>query len=252
MHVVAVLWQPNNSFPPGGVGGLLGLKTNLYGVISPYYSYVYDGRGDVGAVLDSNQNPVASYKYDPFGVLTLQMGTLSQPYMFSTKRYFSSLGLSYYGYRFYNPMLGRWMTHDPIGEKGGLNLYGFVGNSPVDFVDPVGEDPLKPNPIGPGITPAPPGGPGRTIGTIAGKMIGSGIGAYIGAIGGLEGGIPAGGAIGGAIGGPGGAIMGGLIGGGAGFLGGFYGGGFVGGYIGGSVGGWIGSQFDNPCAGNAY
>ena len=36
---------------------------------------------------------------------------------------------------FYNPSTGRWLSRDPIGEQGGLNLYAFVQNSPVDFFD---------------------------------------------------------------------------------------------------------------------
>jgi len=38
----------------------------------------------------------------------------------------------------YNPMTGRWLTRDPIGERGGINLYQFVGNNPVNFADPFG------------------------------------------------------------------------------------------------------------------
>jgi len=41
---------------------------------------------------------------------------------------------------FYNPSTGRWLSRDPIGEKGGINLYGFVYNSPINFVDPFGLD----------------------------------------------------------------------------------------------------------------
>jgi len=44
----------------------------------------------------------------------------------------------YYLYRFYNPTLGRWINRDPIGEAGGINLYGFVGNDGVSRWDILG------------------------------------------------------------------------------------------------------------------
>jgi len=44
-------------------------------------------------------------------------------------------GVHYYGYRYYNPALGRWVNRDPIEEKGGVNVYGFVGNSPLSQFD---------------------------------------------------------------------------------------------------------------------
>jgi RHS repeat-associated protein len=43
-----------------------------------------------------------------------------------------------YGYRFYDPLTGRWPSRDPIGERGGWNLYGFVGNSPIKLYDFLG------------------------------------------------------------------------------------------------------------------
>ncbi|MCP4021329.1 MAG: RHS repeat-associated core domain-containing protein, partial [Desulfobacteraceae bacterium] len=61
-----------------------------------------------------------------------------QPFMFSTKRYLAGPGLNYYGYRFYQPKVGRWLKRDPLQEAGGLNLYGFVLNNPVNWVDPLG------------------------------------------------------------------------------------------------------------------
>ncbi len=45
---------------------------------------------------------------------------------------------SFLGYRFYDPTLQRWLTRDPLGEAGGINLYGFVGNDPISRVDPLG------------------------------------------------------------------------------------------------------------------
>jgi RHS repeat-associated protein len=102
------------------------------------YSYLYDGKGNITAVLDSSQAVVATYTYDPFGALVSKTGTLDQPYMFSTKEYDIQTGLSYYGYRFYNPSVGRWMTRDPLEESVGINLYEFVLNNPVNIIDPEG------------------------------------------------------------------------------------------------------------------
>jgi len=45
------------------------------------------------------------------------------------------------GHRYYNPNDGRFLTRDPIGYKGGINLYGFAGNNPVNESDPSGFDP---------------------------------------------------------------------------------------------------------------
>ena len=117
----------------GGIGGLLSLKESG----SDYY-YLYDGKGNVMVVLDSSQNPVASYRYDVFGVPLKKTGTFDQPYRFSTKQYDKDTGVYTYEYRFYNPSIGKWMTRDPLGEAGGINLYGFVGNNAVNYYDPWG------------------------------------------------------------------------------------------------------------------
>lgn len=47
-------------------------------------------------------------------------------------------GLYYYGFRYYAPWLGRWVSPDPAGAINGLNLYAFCGNNPVARVDPDG------------------------------------------------------------------------------------------------------------------
>lgn len=117
----------------GGIGGLLNLKQS-----GQNYACLYDGKGNVTSVVDNSQAMVASYRHDAFGKLMSKTGALNQPFMFSTKRYDEGTGLSYYGYRFYAPAVGRWLTRDPIGEAGGINLYGFVSNDPVNAVDPLG------------------------------------------------------------------------------------------------------------------
>lgn len=47
-------------------------------------------------------------------------------------------GVRYYGYRFYSPTLGRWISRDPIGERGGISLCSFLLNNPINSIDYVG------------------------------------------------------------------------------------------------------------------
>jgi RHS repeat-associated protein len=58
----------------------------------------------------------------------------------------------YYGYRYYHPQTGRWINKDPIEESGGLNLYGFVGNDPINSIDVMGQ---RKWPKKGGVTPPP-------------------------------------------------------------------------------------------------
>lgn len=59
-------------------------------------------------------------------------------YRFSSKMIHDTTGLYYYGFRWYDPNLQRWPNRDPLGERGGLNLYRFARNAPVMSIDPFG------------------------------------------------------------------------------------------------------------------
>jgi len=82
----------------------------------------------------------AACEYDPFGNALGATGHAASrnPFRFSTTFQDPVTRHSYYGYRFYDPANGRWLNRDPIAEAGGLNLYGFVGNDPVNAVDVLG------------------------------------------------------------------------------------------------------------------
>ncbi len=119
----------------GGIGGLLARSDSTSS--AHYHS---DGNGNISTLTDSSGTVVARYLYDPFGRVLGKWGPMADVnrYQFSSKETDNLTGLSYYGYRFYDPNLQRWLNEDPIGEEGGINLYGFVGNDPVGQVDPYG------------------------------------------------------------------------------------------------------------------
>jgi RHS repeat-associated protein len=104
------------------------------------YYLLFDGNGNITEYIDGAGSVVAQYQYDPFGNTTLTSGTKADDfaYRFSTKPLDSATGLYYYGYRWYDPLTGRWPSRDPIEEEGGLNLYGFVGNDGIRFFDFLG------------------------------------------------------------------------------------------------------------------
>ena len=124
----------------GGVGGLLSISAIASGSISDTFYPAYDGNGNVSEYVNAAGAEVAHFEYDPFGNLTVddQGNAASFPYRFSTKPQDAVTGLYYYGYRYYDPMTGRWPSRDPIGERGGINLYGFVGNDAVNGLDVLG------------------------------------------------------------------------------------------------------------------
>lgn len=103
-------------------------------------NYTYDGNGNVSEVLNSDGSIAAHYEYDPYGNTIKADGASAQEnqFRFSTKYLDAETGLYYYGYRYYSPALGRWLSKDPISELGGTNLYAFTINDPVDIVDPDG------------------------------------------------------------------------------------------------------------------
>ncbi len=78
-------------------------------------------------------------QYDPFGRVVSTTGSPGIfTFRFSTKPLDKETGFYYYGYRYYDPLTGRWPSRDPIEEQGGVNLYGFVGNDGVGKWDYIG------------------------------------------------------------------------------------------------------------------
>ncbi len=128
----------------GGVGGLL--KEWDFYTWKDYFAG-YDGNGNVALLTAGTDGTVAArYEYGPFGEPIRSSGSSTiaastgagNPFRFSTKYTDAESDLLNYGHRYYNPSIGRWLSRDPIGERGGANLAGFVRNCPVSTIDSLG------------------------------------------------------------------------------------------------------------------
>jgi RHS repeat-associated protein len=146
----------------GGVGGLL--KVAYYGTVTTNCFVGYDGNGNVSALINTaDGTALANYEYGPFGEVIRLSGPMAKlnPFRFSTKYDDDETDLLYYGYRYYNPFTGRWLSRDPLAEEAFLTqfcrrknsnkrarlraqylnpVYVFAQNEPIDWFDLLGLD----------------------------------------------------------------------------------------------------------------
>jgi RHS repeat-associated protein len=78
--------------------------------------------------------------YNPFGQTTLLQGSAISDFGYAGYYVHQRSGLNLTKYRSYSPTLGRWLSRDPIGESGGMNLYAYVENDPTTYLDALGLD----------------------------------------------------------------------------------------------------------------
>jgi len=101
--------------------------------------YLYDGLGSVRQVTNSSKDVTDSYIYEAFGALVASTGSTENTRKFTGEDYDATSSLLYLRARYYDPDVGRFISRDPIGVIGGINLYGYCGNNPVNWVDPDGK-----------------------------------------------------------------------------------------------------------------
>jgi RHS repeat-associated protein len=124
----------------GGVGGLLAIHP-APATSSSSFVPAYDGNGNLTTLIRTTDRTVAAaYEYGPFGEPIRATGAMANanPFRFSTKYTDSETGFLYYGYRFYQPQTGRWLSRDVILEQGGLSLYSLTKNDIANYSDFLG------------------------------------------------------------------------------------------------------------------
>jgi RHS repeat-associated protein len=110
------------------------------------YYYLKDLSNTVLALANSSGSIVESYVYDAYGNVTIKNGSgtviptsaYGNRFLFQGREYDYTTQLYHFRARWYDSETGRWLSNDPIGISGGLNLYAFCSNDPVNFVDPMG------------------------------------------------------------------------------------------------------------------
>ena len=122
--------------------------------------YAEDHLGSIRDLRMGDGQVQASYDYDPYGAPTRtdETGGVHADYRYAGLVHHAPSGLYLAHYRAYSAADGRWMSRDPIGEAGGVNLYAYVGGSPLNYSDPMGlAANSSPSCTCPPIPPAPSG-----------------------------------------------------------------------------------------------
>jgi RHS repeat-associated protein len=102
--------------------------------------YQFDSQGNISQRLDANVNVLSTDMYDAWGNLKAG-GDTTDPFGYHAQDgYYTDheTGLILCTNRYYDPQTGHWLNRDPIGTLGGINIYGYCGNNPVNFSDPSG------------------------------------------------------------------------------------------------------------------
>jgi RHS repeat-associated protein len=107
------------------------------------YYFHNDHLGTPQVLTNDSQTIAWKAAYAPFGQEVSSVQTVENPFRFPGQYYDQETGLYYNYHRYYDPMTGRYVTPDPIGLEGGINLFTYVQNNPITFSDPSGEQVIK-------------------------------------------------------------------------------------------------------------
>jgi RHS repeat-associated protein len=103
--------------------------------------------GSVLEITDMLEAKAVTYRYDPYGAVTITVGgtpqgtdPLNQHWTFTGRFFDEETGFYYYRARMYDPATGRFLQRDPLGYEVGPSLYAYVTASPATWRDPCGTD----------------------------------------------------------------------------------------------------------------
>jgi RHS repeat-associated protein len=117
------------------IGGAIALEFD-----GKTYVPIHDPLGNIVALLDLSGKLIENYRYSAFGEIQIfSEAEVDNPWRYSSKRFDAETGFIFFGRRYYDPEIGRWITPDPAGFADGPNLYAYVHNHPLAYIDPDGQ-----------------------------------------------------------------------------------------------------------------
>jgi RHS repeat-associated protein len=102
------------------------------------YYFHNDHLGTPQVLTDDSGSIAWKATYTPFGKAQVVIETVTNPFRLPGQFYDGETGLHYNYFRYYNPQTGRYITPDPIGLEGGINLFAYVDANPLRWIDPFG------------------------------------------------------------------------------------------------------------------
>jgi len=118
----------------GGIGGIL--YNEDASEVREFFAY--NAIGSTVALANASGTVTSTNDYEAFGSVDEATGTSTNNRLFCTKERSSGIGLDNFGMRYYDPVLGRFLTRDPAGCPDGPNNYLYCNNNPINHIDPLG------------------------------------------------------------------------------------------------------------------
>ncbi|WP_432406691.1 RHS repeat domain-containing protein [Wukongibacter sp. M2B1] len=99
--------------------------------------YLHNRHGDITQIVDGQGKTLNKYEYDPFGNLIKSTERINNKHKYAGEQYDEITGQYYLRARYYDPQVGRFTQEDTY-RGDGLNLYVYVANNPLKYIDPSG------------------------------------------------------------------------------------------------------------------